>query len=215
MSLPPLRRHSYGGQHMWWHDSIIDLMLAHPEWTKKQIAAALGVTPQIIYLVTGSDLFRAKWEQRRREFSEHHDGVILAKLTAVAESSLDILAQALDKKKDSIPVMVLADIADKTLNRLGYGARPGPTPAVQVNVGAQQAVVSVSADELNEARQALRNAERQRLVGRIATEGCGAIAVDSAAEGGGAFAEGRTAAPSDEVIDLTAEGENVASIDHL
>ncbi len=155
----------YSGAHLWWHDRIIDLMLAHPEWTKKEIAAELHCTPAMIYLITGSDLFRAKWEQRRRQFSEAHDQVLTAGLTKVAELSLDIIAATLEKRRDAVPLPMLTDLADKTLNRLGYGPRP-TTPSVQVNV-AQQSTVSISSDDLLAARDALRQGERDRLSLRV------------------------------------------------
>lgn len=151
---------------MWWHEAIIDEMLAHPEWTKRDIAAKIGCTPAMVYLITGSDHFKVRFAQRRQAFTERHDTIIGDKLASVAEKTLDIIAEQLEKKRDAVPLVQLIDLQDKVLSRLGYGQKTPPTaPAVQVNVGAAPHYVPVSLEDLASAQAALRRSEEAKLVG--------------------------------------------------
>ena len=85
---------------MWWHDSIIDLMIANPSWTKKQIARELNATPMFIYMITNSDIFLAKYENRRADYERMIGTGLSAKITEVADKTLDrILKQISDEGK--------------------------------------------------------------------------------------------------------------------
>jgi hypothetical protein len=70
--------------------------------------------------------------------------------------------ETLEKKRDKIPFPALAEFADKTLQRLGYGSNAGGT-AVNVNVN-NAIVPQVSAEQLAEARARIRAVESARLV---------------------------------------------------
>jgi hypothetical protein len=105
---------------MFWYDSIIDDLLAHPGTSLKDCAARLGRSPNTIGLVAASDMFRARYEQRRKHFNEALHERLTSKLTQVAEKALDHTLEALDKKRESIPLPLLHDIAKGSLDRLGY-----------------------------------------------------------------------------------------------
>lgn len=145
----------------WWYDAIIDLMTARPDLNKKEIAEHFRVTPQAIYLITNSDIFKARFEQRRAALSTQLDGSIHQKLLAVADRSLGLIAEVLDKKRDQIPLPQLESLADKVLDRLGYGQKPQVTtsPSVVVLNDNRSVVVPVSPSDLDAARAALRRAE--------------------------------------------------------
>lgn len=150
----------------WWYDAIIDLMTANPQMTKKDIAASLNCTPAAIYLITNSDIFKARYSQRRAALTETLDGAIHQKLLAVADRSLGLIAEVLDKKRDQIPLPQLESLADKVLDRLGYGAKPVASQSpVVVNLNDNRSVVvPVSPSDLDAARAALRRAETAKIL---------------------------------------------------
>lgn len=148
----------------WWHDAIIDDMLCHPLDTVPERAKRLGYTENYMSVILNSDLFKTAYAERRREFNAHMADAIANKAGEVAVKGLDILLEAMEKKRDAIPFAVLSDTVDKTLNRLGYGVKPAGSPVVNVTANGQQVGVVVSSEQLAEARQALRAAEQQRAL---------------------------------------------------
>ena len=144
---------------MLWYDSIIDDILANPGTSIKETAKRLGRHPQTISLVVGSDLFRARWAQRRAQFNDALESRLTAKLAVVAEKSLDATIQILDKKRESIPLPVLNDVVKNSLDRLGYGPTQPQAPAVQVNVSSNV----VSAEALARARENLKVLEAKTV----------------------------------------------------
>lgn len=145
-----------------WYWALIDDMLLHPELSKRDFAPRFNVSVGAIYSITSSDAFRAAYAQRRQEFSAKIDEVIINELTKVARESLTNLNMVLEKKKDTMPAKELAEIADKALERLGYGVRNGG--GVQVNVNAPQTVMPVARADLEAARETLREQEKRRII---------------------------------------------------
>jgi hypothetical protein len=139
-----------------WYDGIIDDILANPGTTVKDTAARLGRSPSTISAITASDLFRSRWEQRRAQFSMALDLHLSQKLATVAEKALDHTIEQLDKKRDTIPLPILKDLALGSLDRLGYGPKQtAPLAAVQVNVNSGAA----SPEALERARSKMRELE--------------------------------------------------------
>ena len=139
-----------------WYDGIIDDILANPGTTVIATAARLGRSPGTISAITSSDLFKARWEQRRAAFSMALDLHLSSKLATVAEKALDHTIEQLDKKRDNIPLPILKDIALGSLDRLGYGPKSA-APAVQVNVN--NGVGAASPEALARARDKMRDLE--------------------------------------------------------
>lgn len=141
---------------MMWYDSIIDVMLAEPGASLKEIAAALGRHPVTIGLVVRSDLFKARLAQRREAFNEELNTRLVGKLGRVAEKALDLTIARLESQQTAVPLPLLHTIASESLERLGYGVKPAAAaPTVQVNVGGQQVIAPVSAEVLAGARRNL------------------------------------------------------------
>ena len=149
-SVTPAKRVT--GRSMLWYDGIIDDLLANPGTLVKDIALRLGRHEHTISTIMASDLFKSRYAQRRAQFNEMLNDRIHAKLTMVAEKALDSTISALDKKRDAIPLPILKDIAQVSLDRLGYGPKAAGT-AVQVNVNTANVV---SPEALASAREKLR-----------------------------------------------------------
>lgn len=147
---------------MFWYDSIIDDMLANPGTNMTQTARRLGKSPVTIGLICRSDLFKARYEQRRASFNRDIQLRLTNKLAQVAEAALDHTLTALDKKKDAVPLPLLNEIANRALDRLGYEPRSqapaNPSVVIQNHVGAQSSV-AISQDDLRDARERLRIVE--------------------------------------------------------
>lgn len=146
-------------KYAYWYDSIIEWLLANPSGSVADCARALGRTPQTLYLVTNSDIFKTRYEQRRKEhFSTLSDSILL-RTTRVAAKSLEILEARMETTPEKITTKQILDVTNSTLSALGYGDK-GPT--TQVNVNSQpQVQVTVSPDVLLEARERMRVAQQQ------------------------------------------------------
>jgi hypothetical protein len=148
---------------MLWYDGIIDDLLANPGTSLKAVAQRLGRSYSVVNTVVNSDLFRARYEQRRAQFNEALDRKLTHKIAAVAEAALDHTLTALETKRDAIPLPQLMEIAQGSLDRLGYAPQKvGGAASVQVNVGTI-AGQTVSAEGLARAREHLKIIEGRRL----------------------------------------------------
>ena len=145
----------------WWHEAIIDDMLAFPLDTLEKRGARLGRAPNSLSLIINSDMFQAMYAARREAYNERLAGSISGKTAQVADKALDIVLETLEKKRDSLPFDSLVELTDRTLARLGYGAKSAATN-VQVNVG--HVPPMVNAAQLAEARAALRAVENSRVI---------------------------------------------------
>lgn len=126
------------------------------------IAAALNKHPNTISAIASTDMFREYLARRKQEFHREHDYAIRAKLTGVAEASLDIMLTQLKKRGEQIPMQRLENIVGVTLDRLGYAPATAAQVVVNNNTDARTqtvAITGLSAVALEEARAALRLVE--------------------------------------------------------
>lgn len=156
----------YTGRWRWWYSAIADEMLKNPKATNPEIAKAIGRSPSTVGFIVATDLFRDYYAKRRAEYSRQHDEAIRNKLLGVAEASLTILTDQLEKKKDQVPIKMVTEIATSMLEKLGYGAPAAPQVVVnntQDNSTKSVVVTQASLSELEAARQALQLAEARRI----------------------------------------------------
>src|SRR5215831_1126337 len=140
-----------------WYPDIADWQLANPGGKLVDCAKALNKHPNTIYLITQTDMYRDYFARRREEWTKQHDFALISKTTLVAEKSLDLMLDKLEKQADKIPMQVVTDVATNALDRLGYN--PKSQPQVQVNVtedNRKVVMVPISAGALEEARDAIR-----------------------------------------------------------
>lgn len=144
---------------LWYHESIMDWMIANPDKPLKELANFIGKSPSTVSMIVNSDMFKAALSRRREEYRLHHDLGIIQKQTRIAHASMDAILSTLEKKRDTIPIQELREISDSALARLGYGTEPASAP-VNVNVNNQATVVvPVTAQDLAEARMAFRQVQ--------------------------------------------------------
>lgn len=150
----------------WWYESLADYMLAHPTASHVEMGAHFKRTTATIGMVINSDAFRAYFRQRRDQHAEILDTKVRAKMFNVADKSMDLILENLDKKRDTIPLELLQRVNESALKTLGYGVDRNPQTVVQVNNTPTQLVpVAVSIEDLERARAALRRSQMQSIEG--------------------------------------------------
>ena len=125
------------------YDAVIDLMLLEPGISLSEIARRLGKSPAWMTWLTKSDAFRDMYEERRRLKNQQvHEELHLA-LTKVARQGLDILSTRMEKNPNAVGIQQALDVADKALERLGYGVK---LPGTLIDARSQMQVVLSEAD---------------------------------------------------------------------
>lgn len=145
----------------WWHEAIIDDMLAHPTSTLEERSKRLGYATSYLSLLMNSDMFQAVYNERRANMRSLVDDSIAKKMADVADLGLDIMREKLEQKRSSIGFKDLTELNLGLLDRLGYSAKQS-APAVQVNVNNSNTSATVTPEALAEARGRLRALEEER-----------------------------------------------------
>jgi hypothetical protein len=154
----------FNGRWRQWYVDIADWMITHPGGTITDCAKGLNKHFNTISYIVRSDTFQHYYSQRRAEHSARQDEMMRAKLTGVASKSLDVILDKLNKQGDQIPMKFVTELATGALDRLGY-APATPGTSVNINTGTQSITqVTVSAEALAEARDAMRAAEEKRAI---------------------------------------------------
>jgi len=142
-------------------------MIRNPGKPLRECALELGKAENTIYYITGTDLFKDYYAQRRAEWVREHDQVIRSKLTGLAELSLDATIEKLTLQRDKTALPLLTDLLKTSLDRLGFAPQVGPQVQINQTIGDNRTQVqlpgSVTAADLEEARMALR-ASQARFV---------------------------------------------------
>lgn len=133
-----------------WYESIIDWLIANPGGSIRDCAKALGRGESTVYIVTTSSLFKARYAERRRE----HAALLSSSLIETQENlAFDVLSELHTRVRENpakISTQLLTEIANSTLQRLGYGA---PQTAPQ----AAPVTVNIDARVMEEARALARS----------------------------------------------------------
>ncbi len=119
------------------HHAIMDYMLANPVARMPEIAEHFKVSPAWLSTVRNSDLFKARFAERRKLMDEDHSNRISQKMMDLAEKGIDKLTDIIeDDEQDGRLKLDASKMALESLGFLGKGAQaPAPTqPAVQVNI---------------------------------------------------------------------------------
>lgn len=126
-----------------WHEQVADFIIAQPQASLKDVAAFFEVTPTFIYMLTGSDMFRAHLRKKQDAVSQ---GIIFdtkEKLQGLCHMAIDDIAERLAAKTAS--ERLVTDTFSRTLSALGFdggggAAVGGGNTHIQVVVGAQALV---------------------------------------------------------------------------
>lgn len=141
------------------HEEIMRWLLENPEKKLKDLALHMNVTQTWLSIIIHSELFQEKFEEMRKEYLGAVLPDIGEKLNAIANVALDKLAEELEYNDDP---KFLLNVADKTLGRLGYGAKINNVDNnkfVQNNV-----IVSAASFEAMQQAENLRNQIQNKLI---------------------------------------------------
>jgi len=142
----------------WWHDHIIDDMLAHPFDTLAERGKRLGYSPSWLSVLVKSDMFRAAYSARKGELNDQLRDSIALKMGRVADKHLEVLLEQIETKRTNIPFADLAASTNNVLEKLGFGPPKGDRTVVNVQQNSPM-IAPVSAEVLAEARQRLRGSQ--------------------------------------------------------
>lgn len=135
------------------HQAIMDYMLANPSVALGDVAKHFGYTQPWLSTVINSDTFQKAFRERRTAWENIHDGRLAAKLTQVAERSLDRLLDALEEEgDDKLSPKAANDIARTALNAIGFA--PGSKKTAPEAAGPSVAI-HITADDVKIAQQIL------------------------------------------------------------
>lgn len=107
------------------HRGVIDWMLANPERPLKEAESETGFTPQYLYTLRKSDMFRAEYERRRGELEAALHMEMVDKWSVVEEELLD---KMITKLKGPVSEKFLLDGLNAVVKRA-----EGPSATVQIN----------------------------------------------------------------------------------
>lgn len=114
------------------HEAMIDMMVANPTITVREIAARFGLTEPWIYRIRSSDAFREKLKQRTAEIV---DPLLIAEIEerfdAMVNRSLEVIMDKLAKPAEEVdPEIALraAALGAKARGYGGFGAKVAPQP---------------------------------------------------------------------------------------
>jgi len=110
------------------HDAFIDVIVANPSVTQREIAATFGYTEGWVSQVMSSDAFKARLEERREEIV---DPVLRAsvkeRIEGLAMQSLEVLKRKLEGP--NVSDKLAAEVFKTATMALGFGARSPQAPA--------------------------------------------------------------------------------------
>lgn len=111
------------------HEAMIDVIIAEPTITQAELAKKFGRSQGWISVVMGSDAFQAALAKRRDDLTDPFlVATIEERFRGLADQSLQIIAENLEKSRNTDLALKALDISAKAL---GFGAR-GPANGATV-----------------------------------------------------------------------------------
>lgn len=110
----------------WWHESIFEWMIANPEAKLRECAEFFKVTQSWLSTIIHSDVFVEKLAERRDLHFAAISQDVASKVSGLAELSLDVLEERIERERDAISLGLVKDTAEMALKAAGYiGPKPG------------------------------------------------------------------------------------------
>ena len=119
------------------HDALIDLMIARPGATAKDLAAAFDRTPEWVRMIARTDAFRARFALRNAGVvNPLLEDEIKARFDAALNRSLEVLQQKLERPIDQISdglLLKAIELGAKAGSVGGFSNQPVATPPTQTS----------------------------------------------------------------------------------
>jgi len=122
----------------WWHEQIVDIMLAFPHWSQGQIATHFDKTEAWLSTIIHSNVFKAYYAGRIEAHQSFISRKLIDKVEDIADMSLEAMRTRLEEAADEIPLPQLKETSEMALKTLGFGQVKQGRPShnlTQINVG--------------------------------------------------------------------------------
>ena len=149
----------------WWHNSIIEWMLANPESKLYECAEFFDVTPGWLSSIISSDIFKEEYKRRLGEHQTMMTEGIAEKIHGAAHITLDLLTERLMEDSGNLTFTQLQNCMDTTLKLAGFGQKQSAPLNVNVNGDGNVTVQQVDATTLAKARENLDRVQEDNKVG--------------------------------------------------
>lgn len=137
-----------------WHQMLADTMLMNPSATDAELGETLKVGANTVATVRNTDLFKAYFDQRRKEFQEQVNGTAIerlnGKLAGLAEDAVDVLRERIEKERVTLGIDEVRETGEMALKALGFVPKTQLNKTTNVNN-----FVSVSRKDLDDSRKLL------------------------------------------------------------
>lgn len=115
------------------HDGLIDMILAHPEFSQGQLAHEFGYTQAWLSQIMASDAFKARLAERKEAMVDPVLRLqVEERFKGIVERSVEILMEKLSVPASQVPDQLALRALEISSRAAGFGARQ--QVAVQVNV---------------------------------------------------------------------------------
>lgn len=113
------------------HEAMIDVLIAEPTITQRELAKRFERSENWVSIIMGSDAFQAALAKRRDDLTDPFlIATIEERFRGLAQQSLQVIAENLEKTRNTDLALKALDISSKAL---GFGARSAGGPTVQNN----------------------------------------------------------------------------------
>lgn len=124
------------------HEALIDLMIARPELSQRQLAAHFDYTEAWLSQILSSDAFQVRLAERREQLIDPAIRESLrVRFDSMVQRSLEILSEKLARPAAEVPDQLALRAFELSARAAGYGARVDPV-RVDVNVNNHLEVLS-------------------------------------------------------------------------
>lgn len=127
----------------WWHESIFEWLISNPSSSLRECAEFFQVQQSWLSVIINSDVFKEKLAERRDAHFSHVSRTVAERVSGLAELSLDVLEERIERERDAIALNLVRETADMALKASGYigpkspEKRGGDTFIGSVNIDAK------------------------------------------------------------------------------
>lgn len=133
----------------WWHEEIVSLMIARPDWRQYQMAQYFGVTEAWLSQIINSDVFQAYKAERLARHHENVSTTTIERVEDLANSCLDKLTDRIEALGDDFAIGPVRETCEMALKSLGYGPRGGGgNQPVQINIGVDRGLLESARNDM-------------------------------------------------------------------
>lgn len=106
-----------------WHHDLIDWWIANSRASGRAAAAHFDVSPLWISIVKHSPIFQEESRRRRERLSRAVEDQLRERATALAEESLDVMQERLERDRETVPLRQVAQVTKTAAQLLGLVGR--------------------------------------------------------------------------------------------